>query len=40
MNPMVNAGAIAAVSLVEADSEKSRWEKVLGNIENYAGHSH
>ncbi len=37
VNPMVNAGAIAAVSLVQADSEKQRWEKVLGNIENYAG---
>ncbi len=37
VNPMVNAGAIAAVSLVEADSEKQRWKKVLGNIEDYAG---
>jgi glutaminase len=37
VNPLVNAGAIAAVSLVEADSEKARWKKVLGNIEAYAG---
>lgn len=37
VNPLVNAGAIAAVSLVEADSEKDRWNKVLGNIEGYAG---
>ncbi|TDG15364.1 glutaminase A [Seongchinamella unica] len=37
VNPMVNAGAIAAVSLVEADSEKERWKQVLGNIEDYAG---
>ncbi|QFU77232.1 glutaminase [Halioglobus maricola] len=37
VNPLVNAGAIAAVSLVEADSEKERWKKVLGNIEAYAG---
>ncbi|RLQ23293.1 glutaminase [Seongchinamella sediminis] len=37
VNPLVNAGAIAAVSLVEADSEKARWQQVLGNIEAYAG---
>ena len=37
VNPLVNAGAIAAVSLVEASSEKDRWKKVLGNIEDYAG---
>jgi len=37
VNPMVNAGAIAAVSLVEASSEEQRWNKVLGNISDYAG---
>lgn len=37
VNPMVNAGAIAAVSLVEAGSEKERWSKVAGNINDYAG---
>jgi len=37
VNPLVNAGAIAAVSLVEAKSEKERWNKVLNNIEAYAG---
>ena len=37
VNPLVNAGAIAAVSLVEASSEKDRWKQVLGNIEDYAG---
>jgi glutaminase len=37
VNPMVNAGAIAAVSLVEASSEKERWHKVLRNISDYAG---
>ena len=37
VNPLVNAGAIAAVSLVQADSEEDRWNKVLGNIEAYAG---
>ena len=36
-NPMVNAGAIAAVSLVEAESEEQRWEQVLDNIEGFAG---
>ena len=37
VNPMVNAGAIAAVSLVKADSEKDRWRKVLGNLRDFAG---
>ena len=37
VNPSVNAGAIAAVSLVQADSEKDRWNKVNANIEAYAG---
>ena len=37
VNPMVNAGAIAAVSLVEADSEKDRWNQVSQNINDYAG---
>jgi glutaminase len=37
VNPLVNAGAIAAVSLVNATSEEDRWQKVLGNISDYAG---
>ena len=37
VNPSVNAGAIAAVSLVQADSEKDRWKKVSDNISAYAG---
>ena len=37
VNPMVNAGAIAAVSLVEADSEEQRWNLVNENIEGFAG---
>jgi glutaminase len=37
VNPMVNAGAIAAVSLVQAASEEDRWNKVLANIEGFAG---
>lgn len=37
VNPLVNAGAIAAVSLVEAKDEDARWNKVLGNISDFAG---
>ena len=38
-NPMVNAGAIAAVSLVEAESEDERWKLILDNIEGFTGNS-
>lgn len=37
VNPLVNAGAIAAVSLVQASSEKDRWNQVLQNISDFAG---
>lgn len=37
VNPMVNAGAIAAVSLVQATSEQDRWNKILDNFNGYAG---
>jgi glutaminase len=37
VNPMVNAGAIAAVSLVEAEDEEERWKLVHDNIEGFAG---
>ena len=37
VNPMVNAGAIAAVSLVDADNEDERWALVHDNIEGFAG---
>lgn len=37
VNPLVNAGAIAAVSLVQATSEQDRWNKVLQNISDFAG---
>ncbi len=37
VNPMVNAGAIAAVSLVQANSEEQRWNLVNENIEGFAG---
>ena len=40
VNPMVNAGAIAAVSLVKASNEKDRWQKVLANLEGFAGDPH
>lgn len=36
-NPMVNAGAIAAVSLVQAESEEARWQSVVDNISAFAG---
>jgi glutaminase len=36
-NPLVNAGAIAAVSLLEAESEEERWNLVHRNISDYAG---
>jgi glutaminase len=36
-NPLVNAGAIAAVSLVEAEDEDDRWRLVHDNIEGFAG---
>jgi glutaminase len=37
VNPLVNAGAIAAVSMVEGASEEERWNKVMDNIEGFAG---
>jgi glutaminase len=37
VNPMVNAGAIAAVSLVDAKDEAERWQLVHDNIEGFAG---
>lgn len=37
VNPLVNAGAIAQVSMVKADSEDKRWDKVLGNLSDFAG---
>lgn len=37
VNPLVNAGAIAAVSLVEADTEDKRWYLVRKNLSDFAG---
>lgn len=36
VNPMVNAGAIAAVSMVKAGSEEERWQIVLNNLSDFA----
>jgi glutaminase len=37
INPLVNAGAIAACSLVPADGPAQRWERLLGFYEACAG---
>jgi glutaminase len=37
VNPMVNAGAIAAVSLVQSSSEADRWNQVSRNLSDFAG---
>ncbi len=37
VNPLVNAGAIAAVSLVKASDEADRWRQVLENLRGFAG---
>ncbi len=37
VNPLVNAGAIAAVSLVQAKSEEERWKLIKENMEAFAG---
>ena len=39
VNPLVNAGAIAAVSLVKAGSEQERWNLILQNLNDYSGSS-
>ncbi len=36
-NPFVNAGAIQSTSWVEANSSKERWEKIKGNMDDFAG---
>ncbi|MEE4191712.1 MAG: glutaminase A [Halieaceae bacterium] len=37
INPLVNAGAIAAVSMLEASGERQRWNKVHRGLEAFAG---
>jgi glutaminase len=36
-NPLVNAGAIATVSLVKANNAQERWDKILGTYTKFAG---
>ncbi|MEP6160152.1 MAG: glutaminase A [Halieaceae bacterium] len=37
INPLVNAGAIAAVSMIDAKSEKERWRTILNGYSDFAG---
>ena len=37
-NPMINAGAIAALALVEGDTPESKFNRMLQCYENYLGH--
>ena len=37
VNPLVNAGAIASVSLVKAGSEDERWNLILTHMSDFAG---
>lgn len=37
INPLVNAGAIAAVSMLEAASPQERWNKILNGYGEFAG---
>ncbi|HTR40097.1 MAG TPA: glutaminase A [Pseudomonadales bacterium] len=37
VNPLVNAGAIAAVSMVKADNAQDRWNKILAYQSKFAG---
>jgi glutaminase len=37
INPLVNAGAIAAVSMLKADSPADRWKQILDGYGEFAG---
>ena len=37
VNPLVNAGALAAVSLVGGENADQRWEKIIGTMNLFAG---
>jgi len=37
INPLVNAGAMASVSMVKANSADERWQKILANQSKFAG---
>lgn len=36
-NGLVNAGAIATVSYINASNKEDKWDKIYGNLNNYAG---
>lgn len=38
-NPLVNAGAISAVSLINAQNPDDRWQQIMQNMEAYADNS-
>ena len=38
-NPVVNAGAIATVSLVKGNTADVRWNKIMGTMNSFAGRS-
>ncbi len=38
MSPLVNAGAIATISLVDASGAEDRWRQILGVQSDFAGH--
>jgi glutaminase len=37
VNPLVNAGAMASVSMLKADSPEAKWAQILGTLEGFAG---
>ena len=37
VNPLVNAGAMASVSMVEAKNSEERWQKIMNNLSRFAG---
>jgi glutaminase len=37
MNPMVNAGAIAATSLVPGDTAEAKWQQIVEGLSGFAG---
>ncbi len=39
LNPFVNAGAMATVSLIGADSAEGRWQKIIDTYSAFAGHA-
>ena len=39
VNPFVNAGAMVMVSLVGGDTADVRWNKIIGTMNSFAGHS-